>query len=75
MELLKIYLIGSNFGNRKNVLNHSTQLQSRVSCESVSLIPRLKEQQKLERELEEWRLEQPYATDPEWSIRLGMSVY
>ena len=45
------------------------------SCETVSLIPRLKEQQKLERELEEWRLEQPYATDPEWSIRLGMSVY
>jgi hypothetical protein len=32
----------------------------------------MKERQRQEGVLEEWQLDQPYATDPEWSRMLGM---
>jgi hypothetical protein len=46
-----------------------------VSCTSIqiqrSLISRMKEKQRREGELGEWQLDTPYATEPDWHIRLG----
>jgi hypothetical protein len=41
------------------------------TCINRSLICRMKEKQRREGELGEWQLDTPYATEPDWHIRLG----